>query len=167
VVTSPPYLNAIDYLRGHRLSLVWLGYGMEELRRIRSESIGSERRYGARLDQEIRHIKEEMIGREELTPRNTGLVERYACDIHKMTAEISRVMKPKGKAVLVVGDCNVQAKFVSNSKAIAAAAALHGLRLQSKFVRELPQNNRYLPINTDSSLSKRMRTENVMTFSKA
>ena len=25
VVSSPPYGNAIDYLRGHRLSLVWLG----------------------------------------------------------------------------------------------------------------------------------------------
>ena len=25
VITSPPYLNAIDYLRGHRLALVWLG----------------------------------------------------------------------------------------------------------------------------------------------
>lgn len=26
VVTSPPYLNAIDYLRGHRLALVWLDH---------------------------------------------------------------------------------------------------------------------------------------------
>ena len=24
-VTSPPYLNAIDYLRGHKMSLVWMG----------------------------------------------------------------------------------------------------------------------------------------------
>ena len=28
VMTSPPYLQAIDYLRGHRLSLVWMGYSM-------------------------------------------------------------------------------------------------------------------------------------------
>lgn len=25
IITSPPYMNAIDYMRGHRLSLVWLG----------------------------------------------------------------------------------------------------------------------------------------------
>src|SRR5262249_30980273 len=43
VLTSPPYLNAIDYLRGHRLSLVWLGYSVGELRAIRSGSIGTER----------------------------------------------------------------------------------------------------------------------------
>src|SRR5207247_9986914 len=32
VITSPPYLNAIDYLRGHRMSLVWMGYDLEHLR---------------------------------------------------------------------------------------------------------------------------------------
>src|SRR3546814_13429090 len=37
IVTSPPYLNAIDYMRGHRMSLVWLGYRLDELRTIRSK----------------------------------------------------------------------------------------------------------------------------------
>ncbi len=40
VLTSPPYLNAIDYMRGHRLSLVWLDYGLANLRMIRSKSEG-------------------------------------------------------------------------------------------------------------------------------
>src|SRR5262249_23182290 len=43
VLTSPPYLNAIDYMRGHRLALVWLGYRLSALKRIRSDSIGAER----------------------------------------------------------------------------------------------------------------------------
>jgi SAM-dependent methyltransferase len=165
VVTSPPYLNAIDYLRGHRLSLVWLGYGIDKLRRIRSESIGSERKLDTQLEEAILGIKSQMIGDQDLSRRNSGLIERYAHDIHKMTGEISRVLKPTGRAVLVVGDCNVQSRFVSNSKGIAAAAQLHGLRLESTAVRDLPQNNRYLPINTAGTLSRRMRTENVMTFS--
>jgi hypothetical protein len=42
VITSPPYLNAIDYLRGHKLSLVWMGYSVSELRSLRSGNIGSE-----------------------------------------------------------------------------------------------------------------------------
>ena len=28
VLKSPPYLNAIDYIRGHRLALVWMGHAM-------------------------------------------------------------------------------------------------------------------------------------------
>lgn len=43
VITSHPYLNAIHYLRGHRLSLVRLGYSLSELRAIRVGSIGAER----------------------------------------------------------------------------------------------------------------------------
>ena len=33
IVTSPPYLNAIDYMRGHRLSLIWFGYSITQLRK--------------------------------------------------------------------------------------------------------------------------------------
>src|SRR5437764_985997 len=43
VLSSPPYLNAIDYMRGHRMSLVWLGHRVGELRAIRADSVGSER----------------------------------------------------------------------------------------------------------------------------
>src|SRR5205085_7639661 len=43
VLTSPPYLNALDYIRGHRLSLVWLGYTASQLRTVRANSIGAER----------------------------------------------------------------------------------------------------------------------------
>ena len=43
VMTSPPYLNAIDYMRGHRLSLVWLGHKLSDLRQIRTSSVGAER----------------------------------------------------------------------------------------------------------------------------
>jgi len=43
VLTSPPYLNAIDYLRGHRLALVWLGHELGPLKEIRANSVGAER----------------------------------------------------------------------------------------------------------------------------
>ncbi len=42
VITSPPYLNAIDYLRGHRMSLVWMRHALKKLRLIRSVSVGTE-----------------------------------------------------------------------------------------------------------------------------
>src|SRR5258705_6512964 len=40
VITSPPYLNAIDYMRCHKFSLIWMGYSIEHLRGIRSTNIG-------------------------------------------------------------------------------------------------------------------------------
>jgi hypothetical protein len=48
-ICSPPYLNAIDYLRGHKFSLVWMGYNVEDLRRVRATDIGTEVSAGAEL----------------------------------------------------------------------------------------------------------------------
>lgn len=56
IITSPPYLNAIDYLRGHRLSLVWMGYKFHDLSLARSNSIGSERRPDTPLDRSFFRI---------------------------------------------------------------------------------------------------------------
>ncbi len=42
VLTSPPYLNAIDYMRCSKFSLVWMGHSIAELRRLRSASLGCE-----------------------------------------------------------------------------------------------------------------------------
>jgi DNA methylase len=49
IITSPPYLNALDYLRGHKLSLVWLGSTIPELRHLRSGNIGAESAPNAKL----------------------------------------------------------------------------------------------------------------------
>ena len=43
IVTSPPYANAIDYMRAHKFSLVWFGETVAELSKLRSTYIGSER----------------------------------------------------------------------------------------------------------------------------
>src|ERR1700679_1322411 len=42
VLTSPPYLNAIDYLRCSKFSLIWMGISLAKIRSLRSESIGTE-----------------------------------------------------------------------------------------------------------------------------
>jgi DNA modification methylase len=43
ILTSPPYLNAIDYMRARGLTLVWLGYPLDVLRDARGGAIGTER----------------------------------------------------------------------------------------------------------------------------
>ena len=41
IVTSPPYANnAIDYMRAHKFSLVWLGWKIDDLTNIRKQYLG-------------------------------------------------------------------------------------------------------------------------------
>lgn len=170
VLTSPPYLNAIDYMRGHRMSLVWLGHSLGSLRTIRSTSIGAERGpdtgSAASLFDEIR---EGMCPNPNLTARHAAMVSRYAEDVYRMMSEVSRVLKAKGRAILVVGNSCLKGSFIKNSAGVARAGAMVGLKLVREVERDLPDQSRYLPIPTQphAPLGGRMRTESILTFARA
>ena len=140
VVTSPPYLNAIDYLRGHKLSLVWLGYRVEHLRRVRSNSIGAEKSIESLPTNDTLSIESAMLGPSDPSRRLRHIVSRFAFDIHRLLGEIRRVLVEGGKAVFVVGDNCVQGLFISNSAGIRRAAEINGFRLESRETRETPSH---------------------------
>jgi DNA modification methylase len=165
VITSPPYLNAIDYMRGHRLTLVWLGFRFSELRAVRSDSIGAERAPDREADRLIEEITSAMGKITRMAPRHRAMIDRYAQDVWSMMTEIARVLKPGGRAVLVVGNSCLKGTFVRNSDAIICAGKKAGLRVKKKVERNLPERNRYLPMSA-GALSMRMRTETVLTFTK-
>jgi len=165
IVTSPPYLNAIDYLRGHRMSLVWLGWSVPALRQIRSISIGSER--GPDVPGESSSdVAEAMLGNAQIDGRHARMISRYAEDLSSTLGEVARVLKPTGQATFVVGNSCLKGVFIKNDEGVAAAARQYGLTEISRHVRELPQRSRYLPV-TGAALAKRMRTETVLTFATA
>jgi SAM-dependent methyltransferase len=168
VVTSPPYLNGIDYLRGHRLSLVWLGYRLADLRDARQQQVGAERRAVGAPDE----ITESVLSpiRSEiapLPPRQRGIIERYAIDLHAILSEICRILKPDGRLVTVVGDTTMRGVLVRNAALVRMAASLMPLELDESIVRTLPESKRYLPPPGEvhrTHLDRRLRTESVLRF---
>jgi hypothetical protein len=94
------------------------------------------------------------------------MVDRYASDIVKMVGQVARTLRVDGRAVLVVGNSCLGGKFVRNSDGVVAAAKHARLRLVKEVERELPESRRYLPLRrtANDALSKRMRTETVLTF---
>ena len=164
VLTSPPYLNAIDYMRGHRLSLVWLGYGVGGLRAIRSHSVGSERRPHSELDPNVETIRRSMGCLDNLPSRFRGIIDRYCEDILLTLCEVRRVLRPGGTATFVVGNSCIRGIFIRNADAVVKAAKLVGLRQRSRRERDLPAQHRYLPLPANGALGKRIRTETVLTF---
>lgn len=160
VLTSPPYLNAIDYMRGHKLSLIWLGYTVRELREIRSGSVGAERRSSEELTEASCQVQMSMVDGASLETRHLSMVERYAIDLVKGMAQTARVLKPSGLAVFVVGNSCLRNTFIRNSAGVIRAAQAAGLSLMNETVRKLPESSRYLPIPNRSDLSSWQKNEN-------
>jgi hypothetical protein len=171
VLTSPPYLNAIDYLRCSKFSLVWMGYTVSRIRKIRGESIGAESAFQEALEADwVKYLIKQLKLSPKLSSRDHAILARYVWDMGLALAEVSRVLRIGGRAVYVVGDSTVRGTFIRNSSVVASVAAIHGLVLQRRRKRALPANRRYLPPPKSGAASEfldaRMRREVILEFAK-
>jgi tRNA G10 N-methylase Trm11 len=170
VISSPPYLNAIDYLRGHKFSLVWMGHAVRDLRAIRAGNIGTEASANQPEDAHIAQAMDSMGRLTPLPPTQKRWLARYVADMDQALSEMHRVLVPGGRAVLVIGDCTMRGVFVRNSNALAYLAARHGFRITARRRRRLPPNRRYLPPPSSrgagAALGNRMRTEVLLSLKK-
>jgi hypothetical protein len=166
VFTSPPYLNAIDYLRCSKFSLVWMGYSVAALRTIRGTSIGAE----VRADSDAMHgdVIDYLRLRPALSPRMTGILRRYIEDTNRALREVVRVLAPRGKAVYVVGENTIRGTYVPTGQLVARLAVNAGLHLIDRRLRDLPSNRRYLPPPGAgrTALDTRIRREVILTFER-
>lgn len=171
VITSPPYLNAIDYLRGHKLSLVWMQHSIKSIRHIRATNVGTEK-VAPHIEDErtTEAVMEKMCRASTLSSRSLGMLRQYVRDMRQIIVEVKRVLCPSGKAVFVIGDCNIRNTFVKNSACIEALSIEAGLKIERVRSRPLPDNRRYLPPpaskHGSSELKKRMREEVIISVRK-
>lgn len=168
VLTSPPYLNAIDYLRGHKLALVWMGYTIPSLRLLRSNAVGTEKTASSdgKMVPNIDSLERRLPDISRLPLRQRRIVHKYARDSSSLLKEIRRVIKPKGRLVLVLADSVVRGIDVKSSEIFGWMAESVGFKSEAIQTRDIPQNRRYLPINSNSeALANRMRSEIVQVFS--
>ena len=165
-ITSPPYANAIDYLRCSKFSLVWMGFTVSELRCIRGESIGTQRG----LDRDVWNSDLEKsynkLGDVAQLPNSTvNSLKLYLHDMNKSVQEIARVTRTGGKIFWVIGDSTMRGIFVKNSNAIASLCRNAGIEVTKRRTRVIPESRRYLPPpkkGSPNAIEKRMRKEVIL-----
>ena len=164
-VTSPPYLNAIDYMRGHKMTLVWLGYKLDELRKVRSANIGAEKILSESAIDVAPFIHESE--RSRLEARHIGWTRRYASDMGMALGQLKRIVKSTGNVVMVLGNSFLRGAEIDNAGIIKSLAESAGFNCVERISRDIPARRRYLPPPVNdrrNSLDFRMRRETVLTF---
>jgi hypothetical protein len=157
IITSPPYMNAIDYMRGHRLSLVWLGYSLKDLRLVRSGSVGSERLGGQRVDRS---------GRQPKTPDSATQhrIDKYVGDIGRLVREFRRVARKGARVCIITANSRIAGYNVATNLIVEAAAAGAKLKLTAETTRKIEPSKRYLPTAKNHALRARMMEEHIQYF---
>jgi DNA modification methylase len=170
VVTSPPYANAIDYMRAHKFSLVWLGESIADLSKLRAEYIGSERvgqvRYAA-LPARPEEIIQQLAGCDN---SKATVLRKYFVEMQAVLAETHRVLRADSAAIVVVGTSMMRNIDIQTHHCLADIATALGFDVVGVVQRVLDRNKRMMPARfgkkTDSMIEQRMHEEYVVGLLK-
>ena len=169
IVTSPPYAaNAIDYMRGHKFSLMWLGYDPKFLTDTRKQYIGSELRatdlgFSAKTANQV-------LGEMQIkSTARAAVVAHYYREMESALREMLRVLANDKAAVLVVGSSIIQGIDIKAPTVLAELADSVGFKVVALARREILRDARMMPTSHDSEkngIEARMHEEGVIGLIK-
>ena len=156
-LTSPPYVNAVDYPRTHQLEMYWLGFEQEALLTLKKQNVGTE-------SVSASHYKtEHKIGVPEADrvianifkedPRRAYIAFKYLDDMRKNLIEVHKVLREGGRYIIVVGNNRIRGQVFENWKYLMSIAEDIGFGIETYFGSEIIKHFIKVPrgerINTD------------------
>jgi DNA modification methylase len=147
-VTSPPYVNGMDYVMNYKLDLAWLGYAgsYAELAALRSAEVACDNlpRSETRAFRDPARAPDpwlpEILGRIRENVARKGsyrrddmdaVVHRYFADLLPVLVAVRRALRPGGRFVVVVGDSLLAGTYVPGDLLLARLGASVGFRIRS------------------------------------
>ncbi len=138
-VTSPPYINAVDYPRTHQLEMYWLSMiGDEPLSKLKRNYIGTETVYKHEYENlhytglsSLDPLLEKIF---ESDPRRSFIVYKFFQDMKEQLRETLRVLRPGGRYCLAIGSNQIRGIAVHSHEILSEIATLQiGFELERSF----------------------------------
>jgi hypothetical protein len=147
-VTSPPYVNGMDYVMNYKVDLAWLGYvhSYADLAQLRSAEIACDnlpraetsayRGFDGTPDPWLAEILpriRENVERKGSYRRDDvhAVVHRYFADLVPAMTQVRNALVPGGRLAVVVGDSLLAGTYVPGDLLIARIGASIGYRIVS------------------------------------
>lgn len=140
-MTSPPYCNAIEYWRRHRLEYLWLGLmnwnGVRELSRsfVGSTTVTKDRLPdGVPSEIDVPQLKEVVGHLSELDKRRkAALIIAYFMDSTRYIQQVANILQPGGKFMIVVGNSRTNGILIPTSEILLNIAVRQGFGIVNTF----------------------------------
>jgi len=179
IITSPPYINAVDYVWAYKLRMHWLGMANSSKERleISSKEIGTERIAKSdfsstfdsgipELDSKLKEIEEGVNykagkGQNELRAQVTY---KYFQQMNQHFEKMSNRMKKGSKYCLVIGDSNICKTYIPTSDYLVKFAEDNGMKKIHHFLVLL--KNRTLNISRDLDWANKIDYEQIIVFER-
>ena len=171
IVTSPPYAsNAIDYMRAHKFSLVWMGYPIRDLSDKRKEYIGGEAVSQFNFEDMPSRTAAVVKQITDVDEKKGLVLHRYYSEMTLVLREMFRILKPGKAAIVVVGSSTMRGLDTKTEKCLAEIGESLGFEVPYIGIRHLDRNRRMMPtgnkVNRESQIQQRMNEEYVIGYYK-
>ena len=147
-VTSPPYVNGMDYVMNYKVDLAWLGYARSyrDLAALRSAEVACDNLPRSEtaayrdvagagdpwLDEILPRIRDNVARKGSYRRDDVhAVVRRYFADLVLVLARVRSALVPGGRCVLVVGDSLLAGAYVPGDLLTARLGASLGYRIVS------------------------------------
>jgi DNA modification methylase len=169
IVTSPPYANAIDYMRAHKFSLVWFGASISELSRLRATYVGSER-IGLTVHDLLPEFPQRIVHElQQLDQKKGAILGKYFVEMKAIFSEMFRVLREDSAAIVVVGTSTMRGMDTQTHHCLADIAARTGFDVVGVTRRTMDRNKRMMPARfgkKTSTIEDRMHEEYIIGLLK-
>ena len=145
IVTSPPYANALDYMRAHKFSLVWLGSQIPHLGSLRGKYIGTERQSFQEAVPLPDDAQRAVASLSEIDRQKSRVLARYLGEMRQAIKEMHRVIRPGRAAVIVVGPSTMRGQRIATQDYLAGIAEQVGFEKVRVAERLLDRDRRMMP----------------------
>lgn len=119
IVTSPPYVNALDYYRVHMYNMLWLGMN-----------------YSAFKQNEIGGHSHHLFNR-------FRLLSEYLGDMLRSMIEMNRVMKKSKICAIVIGNSSIDYELIESYKHFMNMAKFIGFEVKKSIFRNIDKSAKY------------------------
>jgi DNA modification methylase len=149
IITSPPYFNAVDYPRAHRMSLCWMnGYAPTALA-SRQRYVGL--RYAGRFDPNAWLQARPKIGHLIPTPlfNHVARIKRlcaFFADLEAVLVQAWRVLRSGGHALFVIANNVIKGKRILSHAVLAELAKDIGFVVIETTPRAIASPHRRFPV---------------------
>ena len=157
VLTSPPYLNAIDYPRAHKFSQWWLS--PEHIPLSRSEYLGLRRGgRGVEVEESLPDLGLAKLVKLFAESKRYPEVVRYVLDLASVVSGLHRVTSPGSPIVFIVADNVLEGRVFPVSRIVASLFSQAGMVDVTIKKRSIKKTRRRYPFGING-FSSTMRDE--------
>ncbi|TLD42822.1 MAG: Methyltransferase [Candidatus Jettenia ecosi] len=148
VITSPPYMNGLDYVMNYKIEMAWLGFTQDakDAKKVKDSLVVCDNvskgliktfvqldaKYSNSWIEEIKTNIEKNIKRRGNYRRNDmpHIVHKYFDDMYKVMSVVTKSLKSNGRFILVVGDSLIADVYVPTDLLLAKIGTELGLTIE-------------------------------------